>query len=271
MAKINLYTQKWCDLVFVNKNKEYGAYEMRKLSGRRHLFAILIVFIVCGLALALPTIIESVVSKKGKEVMTEVTNLSSIQTEVKESVVDRIIPPDVPQIKSSMKFTAPVIKKDDEVREEDEMKRQEELVKSDVTISVVDVKGNNEDEGKLLVETIVEVVEETGSVAEPYVFVEQMPEYPGGEAALAKYLAKTIVYPPIAQENGIMGTVYVSFVVCPDGSIAKVKVVRGIDKSCDEEAIRAISKMPHWKPGRQNGRAVYVQYNVPVKFILQNR
>ena len=96
-----------------------------------------------------------------------------------------------------------------------------------------------------------------------------MPEFPGGQALLLKYLATRIKYPVIAQENGIQGRVSCSFVVDTDGSLKDIKVVRGIDPSLDKEAVRVIREMPKWNPGVQNDMAVAVKYTVPVTFRLQ--
>jgi protein TonB len=96
-----------------------------------------------------------------------------------------------------------------------------------------------------------------------------MPEFPGGMGELMKYLAENIKYPPLAKESGIQGRVFINFVVEPNGSISNVKVLRGIGGGCDEEAVRVVSKMPNWKPGKQRGKAVRVSYNLPVKFTLQ--
>ena len=97
-----------------------------------------------------------------------------------------------------------------------------------------------------------------------------MPEFPGGQAELMKYLASNVKYPVIAQENGIQGRVICQFVVNKDGSIVDVEVVRsGGDPSLDKEAVRVIKSMPKWKPGKQRGKAVRVKYTVPVLFRLQ--
>lgn len=101
-----------------------------------------------------------------------------------------------------------------------------------------------------------------------FTVVEEMPEYVGGDEARIKFLVANIKYPQVAKENGIQGTVYVSFVVNIDGSIGEVKVIRGIDRSCDEEAVRVVKMMPRWKPGKQSGKNVKVQFNMPIKFSL---
>ena len=109
---------------------------------------------------------------------------------------------------------------------------------------------------------------------EPEIFtiVEEMPEFPGGQAALFKFLAEKTKYPAMARENGIEGTVYVGFVVLEDGSISNVQVKRGLPgggAGCDEEAIRVVQTMPKWKPGKQRGKSVKVAYTLPFKFKLE--
>lgn len=101
-----------------------------------------------------------------------------------------------------------------------------------------------------------------------FAVVEKMPEYPGGDKARIKYLGENIKYPEAARKKGIQGTVYVTFVVEKDGSITGIRVMRGIGRGCDEEAVRVISTMPNWKPGTQRGKPVRVQYNLPLRFVL---
>jgi periplasmic protein TonB len=101
-----------------------------------------------------------------------------------------------------------------------------------------------------------------------FLAVEQQPEFPGGESALIAYIAKNTKYPAIARENNIEGRVFISFVVEKDGNISDVKVIRGIGGGCDEEAKRVIKSLPKFSPGKQNGRPVRVQFNVPVNFKL---
>ncbi|ULB33062.1 MULTISPECIES: energy transducer TonB [Proteiniphilum] len=105
---------------------------------------------------------------------------------------------------------------------------------------------------------------------EIFVVVENQPEFPGGNAAMMKFLSDNIKYPVIAQENGIQGRVICNFVVERDGSITDVQVVRGVDPSLDREAVRVIQSMPRWTPGKQRGQAVRVRFTLPVVFRLQN-
>jgi protein TonB len=102
-----------------------------------------------------------------------------------------------------------------------------------------------------------------------FFIVEEMPEFPGGDLARARWLADNIKYPRIAQENGIQGKVYISFVVGKDGAISNASVARGVDPSLDQEALRVVNQMPKWKPGKQRGEPVNVSFTVPINFVLQ--
>ncbi len=259
MAKIDLTSQEWCDLIFEGRNKEYGAYKMRARAARRLNFSVVLVIVIAAVGFSIPRLITMVTPEK-KEVMTEVTTLSQLEEpEVKQEEVQKVQPvaPPPPALKSSIKFTAPVIKKDEEVADEDQMKSQEELTESKVTISIADVQGTDE-EGGVLVEDLKQVVTEAPVEEEVFDMVEQAPQFPGG-----------IRYPVIAQENGIQGRVICQFVVGSDGSVRDIKVMRGVDASLDKEAVRVIQSMPKWIPGRQNGKAVSVRYTLPVTFRLQ--
>lgn len=116
-----------------------------------------------------------------------------------------------------------------------------------------------------------EFVVEDEEIEEEHIFlvVENMPEFPGGEAAMYKFIGKNIEYPRMAKESGISGRVFITFVVERDGSVSDVQILRGIGGGCDEEAVRVIRKMPRWSPGKQRGKPVRVQYRMPIKFTLQ--
>ncbi|HKL71223.1 MAG TPA: energy transducer TonB, partial [Marinilabiliaceae bacterium] len=104
---------------------------------------------------------------------------------------------------------------------------------------------------------------------EVFMIVEEMPEFPGGNAALMKYLANAVKFPVIAQENGIQGRVYVQFVISAKGEVTNAVILRGVDSSLDKEALRVVQNMPKWKPGKQRNRPVRVSYTVPINFVLQ--
>ena len=146
---------------------------------------------------------------------------------------------------------------------------QLEIVQDDVEVD--DIEINAEVEQNEVIEEYVapEVVDEEVVEQEIFKIVEEMPSFPGGEAKLMEYVSKNIKYPQIARETGIQGRVFVNFVVEPDGSVSNVTVLRGIGGGCDEEAMRVVKNMPKWKPGKQRGKAVRVQYMLPVNFRLQ--
>ena len=158
------------------------------------------------------------------------------------------------------KFSTPVIVKDEEVQS------QEELTNSSGVISVADVKGS--DSGTVDIAdvkaNVTQVVDE-----KVYTVVDQMPQFPGGEAVLMSSIAQNLKYPVIAQENGIQGKVIVRFLVEKDGSISKVEVVRSLDPACDKEAIRLIRSLPKFIPAKQNGVNVAVWYTLPITFKLK--
>lgn len=119
------------------------------------------------------------------------------------------------------------------------------------------------------VPTNYQQVAEEEEEAPVFYIVEEMPEFPGGELALRKFLANAIKYPVIAQENGIQGKVYVSFVVGRDGQVSDARVLRSIDPSLDKEALRVVNSLPKWRPGKQRGQPVRVAFSVPITFVLQ--
>ena len=172
------------------------------------------------------------------------------------------------QLMNSEKFTDYAM--DDEAPQE-VTKTQDETEKSDVAISSVTFDQGS-DEGQQVLkqnEVVVEKVEQKEEETKIFEVVEQMPQFPGGDAALMQYLSSHIKYPVVAEENGIQGRVIVGFVVERDGSVSQVQVIRGVDPSLDKEAARVVASMPKWTPGRQNGQNVRVKYNVPVNFKLQ--
>ena len=277
MAKVDLIQDSWVDLVFEGKNQQYGAYVLRKDTGKRNVKAL--IWVLIGIAIIFAIVfVNGVVqnaikqnqsidtdvelSKIAQKKETKVERKEPIKVEVEQKVVEKV--------KSSVKFTAPEIKKDDEVKPEDEIKSQDDLAKTNTAIGTFDVKGNDEAEGVVL-KANEAAIDEKPKEEETKVFdvVEQMPEFPGGPAALMKWLSDNIKYPAVAEENGIQGRVVCTFVVERDGSVTDVQVARSIDPSLDKEAIRVLKKMPKWIPGRQNGSAVRVKYTVPVTFKLQ--
>ncbi|MBR4431724.1 MAG: energy transducer TonB [Paludibacteraceae bacterium] len=144
------------------------------------------------------------------------------------------------------------------------------VVEDNVETESIDINTEDDKETEVVIAAPVEAPVEEEEEEVVFVVVEKMPEFPGGQQALFKYLSENVKYPVIAQENGIQGRVICQFVVNRDGSIVDVEVVRsGGDPSLDKEAIRVIKSMPKWKPGQQRGKPVRVKYTVPVNFKLQ--
>ena len=271
MAKIDLTSPEWCELIFQGRNRSYGAFKMRADSKKRHTWAMVSVVLIALVVSAVPTLIKFATPEKVEEKIVEVAILSQLEEpEVKQEEfkrVDPVAPP--PALKSSIKFTAPVIKKDEEVAEEDEMKSQTELTESKVTISIADVKGNDELNGKDIAELKEVIVKTAEPETKPYTVVEQMPQFPGGNGELLAHIAKNLKYPVASAENGVQGKVFIRFVVTALGLVEGVEVVRSLDPHCDKEAMRVIAGLPKWIPGKQNGRNVPVYYTVPITFKLQ--
>jgi protein TonB len=277
MAKVDLIDNSWVDLVFEGKNQEYGAYVLRKETGKRNvkaliwvLIGIAAIFAIAYANLAIQNAMKQNVSVETDVELSKLAQKKEAKVERKEPVKVEMEQKVVEKVKSSVKFTAPEIKKDDEVKPEDELKSQDDLSKTNTAIGAFDVKGNDEAEGEVLKAKEV-VVDEKPKEEETKVFdvVEQMPQFPGGPQALFEYLSKNIKYPVVAEENGIQGRVIVTFVVERDGSISDVKVIKSVDPSLDKVAIRVLKSMPKWIPGKQNGAPVRVKYTVPVTFRLQ--
>ena len=279
MSQIDLIDNRWSDLMFENRNKEYGAYVLRRQTTARNIKSIITVLILFALVMVYMVAKNAYDDYQAKhQAQTQVTELTALQEQKKEAKVERKevvkqekIEQVVEKVKSSIKFTAPVIKKDDEVRPEDEMKSQDEIMNSKVAVGFANVIGNDESgevlkAKEMIINEPVKPKEEENKVFD---VVEQMPSFPGGMAALMAYLQKSIKYPPVAEENGIQGRVVCTFVVERDGSVTDVRVAKSVDPSLDKEAVRVVSAMPRWIPGKQNGQSVRVKYTLPVTFRLQ--
>ena len=277
MSKIDLISHDWVDLVFEGRNQAYGAYKLRKGTTKRNIIAIIAVIVLLVIGFVILTVKNIVDEQRAKVAITQVTELTALnqpkkKAEVKQKKVEVIPEKVVERVKSSIKFTAPIIKKDEEVKPEDEIKIQDQLNESKTAIGTFDVKGNDDANGEVLkAKEVIAQPEPPKHEEESKVFdiVEQMPSFPGGPAALMKFLSENIKYPVVAQENGVQGRVVVAFVVERDGSITDVHIARGVDPSLDKEAVRVVKSMPKWTPGKQNGSAVRVKFNVPVAFRLQ--
>ncbi|GHV16235.1 cell envelope biogenesis protein TonB [Bacteroidia bacterium] len=272
---IKLNSSEWCDVVFEGKNKQYGAYKLRQSSSKRHIVAFLVILLFAGFVSALPGLISEIkkLAQNQQENIDETFELSNIPVEdiPEENKIMQETAPPPPPLKTTVQFVPPTIAKDEDVSDKDVMKSQDEIQESKIQISVASVQGTS-DKGVDIAELREHkvIVEEKQAEEKPFVTVEQMPTFPGGEVEMQKFIRDNLRYPIVAQEAGIQGRVTLRFVVSKTGAIENVTVVRGIDPSCDKEAVRVVQSMPKWIPGKQNGLNVPVYFNLPIQFRLQN-
>ena len=250
------------EIVFEHRNKEYGAYELRKRYNKNMNTAFIIAISVFVISVSVPAIMDFLDSIVPAEADTNVELTLVDAPPLDKDVPPPPPPPDPPPpVQETIKFTPPVVK-EEPIDEKDIPPPQDEIkvqVGTETKEGTGDIELPTEGDGKDEVEAPQQI----------FTIVEQMPEFPGGEEKLFEYLGKNIKYPSMARENGITGTVYVTFVVEGNGEISDVKKLRGIGGGCDEEAMRVVKAMPSWKAGKQNGKSVRVQYNLPIKFTLR--
>ncbi len=283
MAKdVDLSSSEWIDLIFEGKNKNFGAYTLRKASAKRHNRAMLVIlvvlFIVALLGLLANTVLQKNDARPEDQVEQALIDYSTEDVEDDEPEepeqqrVEEQLPEALPEeILNTVKATELAIVRDEEVVEE--IKSQDELKDTDTAVGTTDFDKGTDDLNVVREHKNEVIVEEKKPepVDDNKVFdvVEQEPQFPGGEAALLKYVAEHIRYPAMAQENNIQGRVVIQFVVTKTGAVGEVKVVRGKDPDLDKEAVRVVKSLPKFVPGKMNGHAVNVWYTLPIQFKLQ--
>jgi len=268
-SKLDILKPEWLDVVFTDRNKTYGAYELRKQNPKNTSKALVIGILVFVFILSFQTILNFISGfiPKAKEKV-KITNVVLQPPPPIDKTKPPPPPPEPPKPKvDQVKFPPPVVKPDNEVKEQPPTVKELEVadpgqktVKGDPNAEIkIDEPVGNSD--------VKQVTEEDPNKI--FTAVEQEPSYPGGIEKFYKYLGNNIKYPAVAKENGVQGKVFVTFVVEKDGTLTDAKVVRGIGSGCDEEAIRVLKNSPKWKAGIQNGRPVRVQYTMPISFTLQ--
>ena len=283
MAKdVDLSSKEWCDIVFENKNKDFGAYTMRRKSDGRHNKSMIVVVIFIIIVFILAQVVQTIQQKWEEaqpkdtieQVVTSVDNAA--EEEEEEEVQERIEQPEpeaLPEeILNTVKVTELLIAKDEEVTKDDEIQSQDELKETQTAFGQTNFNEGTDDRTVVREhknEVIVEEKKPEPVKEEVFRAVEQMPRFPGGEQALMKYLSTHINYPTMAMENNVQGRVVVQFVVTKTGKIGEVKVVRSVDRDLDKEAVRVCKTLPDFIPGKMNGQAVNVWYTLPVSFKLQ--
>jgi protein TonB len=246
------------EIVFKDRNKQYGAYYLRKQYGNHIFFSLLIAVFFAGSALTYPLITGH--SQKVTP-LADTLVVTADPFRKMEEVPKTPPPPPVAQKQEKIPaFIAPKViidSIDSDYGKQDLLANNKPTPLSTVDDPVVITPDKPE--------PILPEVEKP----EPVLWVPEMPSFPGGMAEMQNYLVNHMRYPGEAREISIQGTVYLSFVVEPDGSITNITILRGIGGGCEEEALRVVKSMPKWVPGKQNGHPVRVMLTLPVKFTLK--
>lgn len=275
METTKFLQKDFLDILFDTRNKDYGAYDHRVRYNKRVRNAVIgmssIMMVVIG-GYALGTLTAKDRDSLEPPKMAELPKMQEL--DMPEDQPPVIPPPPAntppPAAAPTIKATIFKVTPDEDVRPEDEVPKNEDMQKNAIGVANIAGDPNGSDMGApdgLVGGTNVVEAPRAAAKEEIRTFVEQMPEFPGGEEALRKYLNNNTRYPQIAQDNGIQGIVVVKFVVGKDGVISMVET-QGAKKGAglEEEALRVVRKMPKWKPGRQNGEYVPVYFNLPINF-----
>lgn len=268
MAKLDIYSTNWTEIIFENKNKIYGAYDLRKIYAKNVANAYLSSVIFILLLIFSPEIFERISGKK------IIFTLRPNDPIILSQIVSKI---EIPKM-VTMPYSNPQASKTDKIISPQIVERpaDDNTDISDIS-SLIDGNQTDSHLNALSGDTIGtenNLVSDLGSTnwgeGKPPGIVEIMPSFPGGEAALMQYLNLNINYPPVELNNEIQGKVYMTFVVDKEGKITNINSLREVlgGKGLTEEAIRVIASMPKWNPGKQNGKAVDVQFNLPIKFSI---
>ena len=256
------------DIVFEGRNKEYGAYVLRRLYNKYVSLSTTGAMILFTLIVSYPLITAFFVQEDNNDKSTgnvRVITLENIFTEIPADKKDLQIPKTNSPKTPSIKFLVPDVKPDEFVSNEI-IPTQEELTGKNPGIETIEGSPNGTD---LIVE-ITESPETNNEVTETiYTWAEEMPKFPGGDSELMKFFSQNLSYPEIAKRAGVEGKVILSFIVDKNGNIVDVKVAKSIGAGCDEEAMRVLKIMPSWIPGKQNGNPVLTRINIPVVFKLR--
>ncbi|MDE7346984.1 MAG: energy transducer TonB [Muribaculaceae bacterium] len=286
MAKsnIDLTSKEWRDIVFADKNKDFGAYVMRQESDKRHNRAF--IFLLAGLVALIGIIIvwgiysDKMAEKAAIEAKLQAEKMLAAQLEQMEQQEEEEPEPEeqkveieIPEVPQEVLATVQVtqIAIVDEVK--NEVMDMEDQKEDNTARGVVNQEGSDDaDKFKAVQEAVVvKEPEPAPKEEEIFVAVEQQAEFPGGMPALMKWLSNNIRYPEAAQQNDVQGRVIVKFVVEKDGSVSQAQIVKGVDKDLDKEALRVVNKMPKWQAGKNNGVAVRSYFTLPVNFRLQQQ
>jgi len=260
MATEKIKAPAFDDIVFESRNKEYGAYRLRKRYSQNVAISILVATIIIATAVITPYLNAKAADNAAKRAERQVEIKMENLDQPNETVAPPPPPPPPPQdVVQQAKYVPPVVV--DSIKPEDEV----QLMTADQ--AAVEVQDQEVVEEIAIVAE--EIEEEENEDAEPFVVVEEMPMFPGGEVELLKYIMEHTQYPEVAKENNIQGKVIVRFCVTAKGGVDKVEILKGVDPELDKEAIRVVKTLPAFKPGKQGGKPVPVWYMVPINYTLK--
>ena len=294
MSKIDLYDPRWVDMVFADKNKAYGAYQLRKSVSQRNIKALVILLVAAFigggyLAYQIKKHKDELAAQEAYAAKMELAALEQAKKEQAERKKQqkkeepKKVEPEkvVPETRATVKFTAPVIKDDKEVKEEMppmvKMNKETKAIGTETKEGVEDRNIVADRSTVVTPEQIIPKIEkpvaEAPKVEAPkediekkiFTFAEQQPTFKGNVQA---WLTSHLQYPASAADNNIQGKVVVKFVVGRDGSVSRAEVVRGVDPALDREALRVVNSMPKWNPGMNNGQPANVWFQLPITFKL---
>lgn len=252
------------EIVFATRNREYGAYQMRKNYNFQLMLIVGAMVFAIGSAYGIYRIVKEASLEEVPPPPDVMAQLTMDAPKVDEPL-DPPAEPDVPEMEKTIQFLPPVVT--DDATEKTEVAIVDETTKA----STETQEGEGDGLGALPVEKEKEEVVEKKEDNTVHLYVEESAEFPGGMGALKQYLADNIKYPQTALELGVEGKCYLQFVVSASGNISNVEVKRGVPDcpECDKEAVRVVKNMPHWKPGKNGGKAVHSVFNLPVTFKIQ--
>ena len=264
---INVTSEFRNELVFADRHKDYGAYQLRKNYNRYYSLALLITVGATIIGFGVPKLLR-VFSEQEVVVANVDTQLDLEPPPVDENEPEPPPPPPPPPppVQEMVKFIPPVVV-DEIIKPEDLPPPQEKL--NDEKVGETTQEGTGDEDIPILEPGDGDKPVDTKPV-EPFLAVEEMPEFPGGEAAMMKFVAENVEYPEEAKSAGVEGTIRVKFTVTAEGKIKDPLIISKdkLGSGCEQAAIKVILSMPKWKPGRQNGQAVPVYFNLPIRFKL---
>ena len=274
-SKFNLYNVGWLDVVFSERNKSYGAYELRKHYNSNLLKALLITATLFSAGLfSASYFLKShqdlvAVIKPDNETVIELSEIKPPPVSPDKKISKKTVLPTqktaqkpVMAASQNMKPVADELAKIDPkpIEAQNTITGNTDLPGDLPGLNTAAIGNNNGTQAK---------TEDSGDSLVPFTAIEKLPAFPGGMEAWAKFLSKNLRYPEQAANDGVSGRVYMSFIVEKDGRITDIQVSRAAGHGFDEEAKRVLKMAPQWKPGIQNGKPVRVRYTIPINFTMQ--